>query len=504
MKLIVAAFLLAAPFQAVAAPATTLVEVGENDFQINGLSNSDAGIPAVAYNSTDNEYLVVWHATAFRNQDLCPLFPLVSVEEIWGQLLDGATGDPVGGPVRVSTSCDPDLAVRRPDVVYNTTDNEYLVVWQGELEIIDESVGETEIFGQLLSASLAQVGSDDFRISDMGGTGDRDFVAISAAVIHNSTENEYLVVWTGDDHEGGLVDNESEIFGQRLDRDGGELGANDFRISDMGGTGDSDFNALTPAVIHNSTENEYLVVWWGDDDVGGLIDQEVEIFGQRLNENGTEQGANDFRISDMGGTGDGAFDATSPAVTYNSVDNEYLVVWQGDDDVGGLVNGELEIFGQQLNENGGEVGVNDFRISDVGGTGNADYWARNPDVTHNPVANDYLVVWYGDDNEGGLFDDELEIFGQRLDRSGTEQGANDFRISDMGGTGTNPFEARFPALACDLLDSEYLVIWQGDDDENGGLDDEFNIFGQRLRVLRESLFDDGFESGDVSARDSSQ
>jgi hypothetical protein len=35
-------------------------------------------------------------------------------------------------------------------------------------------------------------------------------------------------------------------------------------------------------------------------------------------------------------------------VAYNSVDHEYLVVWSGDDNVGGLIDGEDEIFGRRL------------------------------------------------------------------------------------------------------------------------------------------------------------
>ena len=45
------------------------------------------------------------------------------------------------------------------------------------------------------------------------------------------------------------------------------------------------------------------MAWDGEDDLGGLVDGEFEIFfGQLLDANGTEQGVNDFRISDMGGT----------------------------------------------------------------------------------------------------------------------------------------------------------------------------------------------------------
>ena len=38
-----------------------------------------------------------------------------------------------------------------------------------------------------------------------------------------------------------------------------------------------------PAVAYNSTNNEYLVVWAGDDNTAPLVDDEFEIFGQRLN-----------------------------------------------------------------------------------------------------------------------------------------------------------------------------------------------------------------------------
>jgi DNA-binding response OmpR family regulator len=34
--------------------------------------------------------------------------------------------------------------------------------------------------------------------------------------------------------------------------------------------------------------NEYLVVWQGDDDTGSLVDNEFEVFGQRLAANGDE------------------------------------------------------------------------------------------------------------------------------------------------------------------------------------------------------------------------
>src|SRR5262249_58281992 len=77
-----------------------------------------------------------------------------------------------------------------------------------------------------------------------------------------------------------------------------------------------------------------------------------------------------IRISDMGPDGKAGFAAFNPAVAYDSVNNEYLVVWFGTDDTAPLVAGEFEIFGQRLDAaTGAEVGANDFRISGIGPNG---------------------------------------------------------------------------------------------------------------------------------------
>lgn len=59
-----------------------------------------------------------------------------------------------------------------------------------------------------------------------------------------------------------------------------------------------------------------------------------------------------------------------------------------------------------------EIGTNDFRISDMGGIGDANYGAFEPAVAWNNTDNKFLIVWYGDDSGSGLTDDEFEIYGQ--------------------------------------------------------------------------------------------
>jgi hypothetical protein len=433
----------------------------------------DAFRPAVAYNSTDNEYLVVWSGDDDAGS-------LVDEEfEIYGQRVNAATGELILGWFLISHMMDGNAAYDAldPAVAYNSQANQYLVVWSGDDDtgsLVDE---EFEIFGQRLHADGDEM-DYNFRISDMGPDGNASYDASDPAVAYNSQNNEYLVVWSGDDNTGSLVNEEFEIFGQRLNASGTEVGANDFRISDMGGDGVTDYNAFLPALAYNSTDNQYLVVWQGDDSTTPLVNNEFEIFGQRLNASGTEVGTNDFRISDMGPNGNTAYGGYLPAVAYNSQANEYLVVWQGTDNTAPLVAGETEIFGQRLNATGTEVGTNDFRISDMGPNGNTAYGGYLPAVAYNSQSNQYLVVWYGDDNTGSLVDGEFEIFAQHLDASGAEVGDNDFRLSDMGPDGNTAYEATYPAVAYSSADKVYLLVWQGDDDTGPLVDEEFEIFGQ--------------------------
>ncbi|MEM7033119.1 MAG: DUF11 domain-containing protein, partial [Chloroflexota bacterium] len=476
-------------------PVTIDPEIGTNDFRISdaggdGNASVFAVDAAVAYNSTANEYLVVWEADDTDSSGV-----LDQEREIFGQRIDGTTGEEVGtNDFRISDAGGDGntlIGAFNPAVAYNSTDNEYLVVW--EADDTDSSgvlEGEFEVFGQRLNGTTGEeVGTNDFRISDAGGNGNTNIDAGKAAVVYNSTENEYLVVWESDDTDSGSIVNEAfEIFGQRLDGTTGvEVGTNDFRISDVGGDTNTLVDARRPAVAYNSTDNEYLVVWHADDtDAPGITNDEFEIFGQRLNgTTGEEVGTNDFRISDVDGSGSTNSFAQEPSVAYNSVDNEYLVVWEADDpDTSGIVNDEFEIFGQRLDGmTGAVVGTNDFRISDAGGTGNANIDAGNPSVVYNSDDNEYLVVWDADDTDSnGIIDNEFEVFGQRLDgATGSAVGTNDFRISDVGGDGSTNAGTFDAAVAYNSNAHEYLAVWEADDTDTSGIvNDEFEIFGQRL------------------------
>ena len=420
----------------------------------NSVNEYTFGHPDIAYNSDDDEYLVVFTVGS----------------SVWGQRLD-ADGNMIGTGFLIS-----DIGrFLDPDVVYNSDDDEYLVVWHGVHDTGPLVESDWEVFGQRLDADGNEIGTNDFRISDTDPDGEKDYGALSADVVYNSDDNEYLVVWHRA-HDTGSILVGGEVFGQRLDADGNEIGTNDFRISDTDPDGNTNYyGAWLPDVVYNSDDNEYLVVWSGDNDTGSIL-VEYEIFGQRLDADGNEIGTNDFRISDMGPDGSG-YRTWSADVVYNSDDNEYLVVWSGDDDTGSLVNDEYEIFGQRIDSDGNEIGTNDFRISDMGPDGNTNYSALSPNVVYNSDDNEYLVVWNSRKNRGPIVEGEPEVFGQRLDADGNEIGTNDFRISDTDPDG-NYWPYYWPRVVYNSDDNEYMVVWSGLVDP-GAIADEMH--GRRVQ-----------------------
>ena len=451
------------------------------DFRISfmgadGDTNYEAGEPSVAYNPSANEYLVVW-----SGDDNAA--PLVNDEsEILAQRVS-ASGALLGGRIRVSDmgpDGDANYEAFSPQVAYNPANDQYLVTWFGDdnnAPLVDD---EFEIFGQLLGATGGAVGVNDFRISDMGPDGDVNYDADSPSVAYNSADSLWLVTWSGDDNTAPLVDEEREAFGQLLTAAGVGAGVNDFRISDMGPDGDASYDVFAPSVSYSSADSQFLVVWEGEDNTAPLVQNESEIFGQRLTNFGVEGGANDFRISDMGPDPDTSYGAFNPSVAYGSADNQFLVTWRGDDDTGPLVDNEYEVYGQLLDRTGAAVGTNDSRISDMGPDGDGNYGAGSPSVAYSSADNQYLVTWSGDDNTAPLVTDEIEVFGQLLGNAGVERGANDFRVSDAGPDGSVEYGAFNPSVAYSSARNEYLVTWQGDDDEAPLVDNEFEVFGQRL------------------------
>jgi uncharacterized repeat protein (TIGR01451 family) len=472
--------------------AQTNIEFGTNDFQVSdigtpGDANFDANNSAVAFNSDENEYFVVWQADDDTGS-------LVDGEfEIYGQRVNTLSGALEGSQVRLTETDvdgDADFDALEPAIAYNSATNQFLLVFVAN----DPSdTDDFDVYGLLVNANGTLVDEDPFKISDMDNEDSTTRGAAKPAVIYNANEGEFFVVWSGAKN----TEDEFEIWGRRIGSDGTVIDADDIQISDMGPDTDDAYGAFRPAVGLSPESNYYLVAWVGDNNADFQIDDEFEIFVQQIDaSDGSEIGDNDVRISDMGDLGNTTYTANNPAIAYDSGAGQFLVVWDGSDDENSDTS--QEIYGQFLLESDlTEVGSNDFQISDLGPANSATYKAADPAIQYNDVDDEFLVVFGGDDDASG--DDEYEVFGQRIaaGTSRAETGNNDFSLSDVDSSSDTT-----PALAFDDSLGVYGIFWEADDNGAGLAAGEFEIFGQFMALRASDLEITGSVSPDpVTARD---
>jgi hypothetical protein len=440
-------------------------------FRISQTSAAGAGrnasSPDSAYNRDDNEYLIVWEGNGLSAAGL------QTAREIFGQRINAATGAEIGADFRISNMADngKGLSATSPQVVYNSAAHEYLVVWNGS-GLITTPDKFYEIYGQRLSRTGAEVGRD-FRISNATELGkvNTSFVRASgsADLAWNSTDNQYLVVWSGMGQSEDVV--KLEVYGQLLTTNGEEIGK-DFRISDTTDQG-LNLHANAPKVAYNSKSNQYLVVWSGGFKEASL----TEIWGQGLTARGSAlgKGKGDFRISQTSESATGNNRrAGSPDVAYNSGNNEYLVVFQARDEAtGGSQTSASEIYGQRID---GvkllETGPQDFRVSNASSAGAE---AGRPRVIYNSLDQEYLIAWRG--VRAGA---PAEIFGRRLSSTGSEI-EKDFQITNMLAVGKDR-SASTGSLSSNNTSGEYLAVWQGNALPGHANREVVEIFGQRVKT----------------------
>lgn len=377
---------------------------------------------------------------------------------------------PLPGPGEPSVVVDPNDA-DSVALASNTRANEVLVVWDGAAL----GSGKREVLARLLDAEGQPIGPT-IPISQTGSIDDPRGEANSPDVVYNSVANEYFVVWQADPGVEPMVDDELEIYGRRVSAAGAPLGEQ-VRISTMGTDGDARLGALDPAIAWSQTAGRYLVVWWGDDETDDLVDGELEIHGQILDEALQLVGAR-LRLSDMGPDREPTYDASRPDAAWNPARNEFMVVWQGDDDSPGLINNGEEIFGQRVSMSGEEIGA-DTRISHMGPDDSASFDAAGPAIAVNPGADEFLVVWSGDDDGEGLGDEQTEIFGQRVSGAGEEIGP-DVRLSKAGPDGSADYGAKDPAITWQAGIDGYLLVWAASDDDPALAEGEVEIIGRSL------------------------
>ena len=200
-RFLISALLIGAACVAVAA------NLGPDDRQVSftgapGTTATDAVSPDLAFDSTNQRYLLVWSADEADGDFL-----------IHGQLLTGAAGAPVSPAFTISAPGPVGTDHRQPAVAYSPEHNQYLVVWSSDVL----NTGAYEIMGQLVNADGQLVGAMR-RYSDMGSVDtDTAFDAVTPDLAWLPNLDVFTVAWAADDDLGNLSDGRIEVYGQHVE-----------------------------------------------------------------------------------------------------------------------------------------------------------------------------------------------------------------------------------------------------------------------------------------------
>ncbi len=294
-----------------------------------------------------------------------------------------------------------------PDVAFDGTN--YLVVWH-----YNESGDPYNIYGARVSKQGIVLDSEPFAISEATGSQMNPRAAFDGT--------NYLVVWY-DSRSGSSYD----IYGTRVAQNGTVLNPTGIAISTA-----TDYQYF-PDVSFGGTN--YMVVW--QDQRSGTYD----IYGSRVAQNGNVLDPTGIQIS-------GATDEQNrPSIDFDGTN--YLVVW--DDKRSGS---EYDIYGSLLDTSG--TVLNPAGIA----TSTAADNQQMPYVSFDGT--NYLVAWY-DRRDGSNYD----IFGARVNTSGTVQEPSGISISNIDVTQVTP--------AVISYSGQWLVAWR--DSRNGSYND---IYGSRI------------------------
>ena len=374
--------------------------------------------PALVYNSAADEYLLVYERDASGDG---------SNLDVIGQRV-AADGSLVGGTIPIFASSQHE---RRPRVAYNSSGNEYLVVFEYDYN----GDGSNYV---VLGRRVAADGSLPAGAFFVGGFIYHEFFP---DVAYNPTANEYLAVFEFDSNDDG---SNYDIVGRRVSGAGATIGYA-FYVGNILVNGNP-VHEWQPHIAYSSAANEYLVIFELDFYHNG---SDYDIWGIRLSPTGSRNSGH-LPISDYT-----AIHERNPRLAYNPATNEYLAVCDFDTNNG-------DVIGRRLTSAGAQIG-DGFYIFASSRTD------RHPDVAYNSAANDFMIVWEYD--YAGYGSSDWDILGRRISSLGTRIGNAHF----VGGvTAHNEFR---PVIAYNPAANEFLVAWEYDYFGNGS---DFDIWAQRL------------------------
>jgi hypothetical protein len=289
--------------------------------------------PAVAYASQRNQYLVVWEN----------VWPNLH-HDIYGRLV-GGDGHFLGPEFPIYSDAYNSL---QPAVTYDSTHDQYLVVWAYDFGGDGE---DNDIYGRFIPGAGLNPSESAFPIENSRENTTKPRVA------YGLTYDEYMLVWK-------IAGAPSSIGGGLIHDD--KTGS---FVPISSGPEVRDF----PDITYNLAHNEFVATW--DEDVGHG-GQDLDIYAVRLSHNGTPQPPGEFPVATS------TSQEQHPTVAACDKGDEYLFVWQNQ--VGTTANENL--YGRWMTGNG--------VLASITGIEGTTLPQRFPRLACNPAGSDYLLTWH--------------------------------------------------------------------------------------------------------------
>jgi hypothetical protein len=237
-----------------------------------------------------------------------------------------------------------------PEVAYNTNREEYFVVWH------DASFQSRTVMGKRLDKYGNTIA--EYTIA-YNATRD----SAQASVAYDPVNDRYLVTYLRDTPGDG---SDWDLYARLVPWNGPSVSFTEVPVVTW------TTHQWGPKVAYASTQQEFFVTWWNEDQTGAVASY---ISGVRINP---------FNAATLGSTmvlASGPDQRFLPEIAYNRARNEYLVVYT-------LMNGgQGDIWAVRLNAGGTILDGGEFAVA---------AWADSedtPKVAASPTANTWLVVW---------------------------------------------------------------------------------------------------------------
>jgi hypothetical protein len=293
-----------------------------------------------------------------------------------------------------------------PDVAYNSTRDEYFVVWY------DDDGTAFSVMGARYTAAGVFIG--EYVIAYESNPA-RDNVLPS--VVYDPANEQYFVVWVRDYWGDG---SDHDIYGRYVPWDGPDGGHLAFSINGAVG------NQIDPRVAYGGTAQEFMVTWWN----AGAAPW---VSAQRFAAGGPAQGGVITVTSDV------TQPRMYPDIAYNQARNEYIIAYQREN------MGNTDIYGVRLSASGAILGGGDFGIA---------AWPDPeslPRIAASRVSNIWAVVWQSD-----IPATNLDVFARLIwvDGTGAVQMAAPIQVAS-----TSANES-YPDIAAHPESSNFLIAWE--------------------------------------------